>query len=107
MPERKIILGVDPGLGGALALLDGDGGLVVHDMPTHKLTRGRKAKRELDRYELARIRKRARADYEAYCAMIDRKPRRIRSLEYSMLSIHRPVNRSRTQAPNTGSATNR
>ena len=36
MPERKIILGVDPGLGGALALLDGDGGLVVHDMPTHK-----------------------------------------------------------------------
>ena len=30
---------------------------------------------------MAHVKKRARADYEEYCAMIDRKPRRIRSLE--------------------------
>ena len=50
---RDLILGVDPGLDGALALIDlHNGDLVdVFDMPVLQL----KAKRELDEYGLARI----------------------------------------------------
>ena len=44
------ILGIDPGLSGALAFL-GPSGLVIHDMPV--LTVGKK--REIDEIELARI----------------------------------------------------
>jgi crossover junction endodeoxyribonuclease RuvC len=46
-----ILLAVDPGLGGALALLDagGDPGAVTTvDMPTHLLARGGRTKREID-----------------------------------------------------------
>lgn len=51
-----IFLGIDPGLGGALAFYDPDAKtLAVHDMPTLALTRGGKAKREIDVYELARL----------------------------------------------------
>jgi crossover junction endodeoxyribonuclease RuvC len=53
--HTPVILGVDPGLGGALAFLDADGSLQVFDMPVHRLKRGAKVKREIDRYELARI----------------------------------------------------
>ena len=53
--EQPKILGVDPGLGGALAFLDAGGVLEIFDMPVHRLKRGGKAKREIDRYELARI----------------------------------------------------
>ena len=53
--EQPKILGVDPGLGGALAFLDASGALEIFDMPVHRLKRGGKAKREIDRYELARI----------------------------------------------------
>ena len=46
------ILGIDLGLGGALAFYDDDTGeLVIHDMPV--LTKG--TKREIDEIELARI----------------------------------------------------
>jgi len=48
-------LGINPGLGGALAFLDADSALEIFDMPVHRLKRGGKAKREIDRYELARI----------------------------------------------------
>ena len=44
------ILGIDPGLSGALAFL-GPNGLTIHDMPT--LTAGKR--REIDEIELARI----------------------------------------------------
>jgi crossover junction endodeoxyribonuclease RuvC len=44
------ILGIDPGLSGALALLDIDGSLEVVDMPTLQLK-----KRVIDEYALARI----------------------------------------------------
>lgn len=44
------ILGIDPGLSGALALLDVDGSLEVVDMPTLQLK-----KRVIDEYALARI----------------------------------------------------
>ena len=50
-----VVLGVDPGLNGAIAFLDDAGALEVFDMPVHRLKRGGKAKREIDRYELARI----------------------------------------------------
>jgi crossover junction endodeoxyribonuclease RuvC len=45
------ILGIDPGLSGALALLRPDGALAVHDMPT--LQAGKR--REIDEIELARL----------------------------------------------------
>jgi crossover junction endodeoxyribonuclease RuvC len=51
----KLYLGIDPGLSGALALLDDSGGLRVQDMPTLSLARGGKTKREIDVYALARI----------------------------------------------------
>jgi crossover junction endodeoxyribonuclease RuvC len=47
---NETILGIDPGLSGALAFLRSDG-LVIHDMPT--LTAGKK--REIDEIELARL----------------------------------------------------
>ena len=54
-PDASAILGIDPGLNGALAFLRSDGGLEIFDMPVHRLQRGGNAKREIDRYELARI----------------------------------------------------
>ena len=54
-PDTSVILGIDPGIDGALAFLRSDGGLEICDMPVHRLKRGGKAKREIDRYELARI----------------------------------------------------
>lgn len=55
----RIVVGVDPGFGGALAFLDVDDDAVVHvdviDMPTLKLARGRKVRRELDLSTLARL----------------------------------------------------
>lgn len=50
----KYILGIDPGLGGALALLCGDS-IEVFDMPTHKITVNGKEKRLIDLYTLARF----------------------------------------------------
>jgi crossover junction endodeoxyribonuclease RuvC len=42
------ILGIDPGLGGALALLTSLGDFTVTDMPVLEIERGGKSKRELD-----------------------------------------------------------
>lgn len=51
-----IILGCDPGLSDALAILNTDtGALVVEDIPTFALARGGKAKRDVNRAELARM----------------------------------------------------
>ena len=47
MTKMKFILGIDPGLSGALAFLV-DAEVDVLDMPTLRLARGRKARRELD-----------------------------------------------------------
>jgi crossover junction endodeoxyribonuclease RuvC len=46
------VLGIDPGLSGALALYTGED-LIVGDVPTHELKRGGKAKREVDLHALA------------------------------------------------------
>jgi crossover junction endodeoxyribonuclease RuvC len=53
-----IILGIDPGLYGAFALLNGNGdhpqGLEIFDMPVHEITVNGKKKKRADIYELAR-----------------------------------------------------
>lgn len=50
------IIGIDPGLSGAIACYDlEDERLVVRDIPTHELVRNGKKKREVDLYALARI----------------------------------------------------
>lgn len=49
--SASAILGIDPGLSGALALYDADGSLEVMDIPTLQL----RTKRVLDEYALARI----------------------------------------------------
>lgn len=46
------ILGIDPGLSGAIALYT-QADLVVGDIPTHELKRGGKTKREVDLHKLA------------------------------------------------------
>jgi len=53
--ENQKILGIDPGPGGARAFLHADGALEIFDMPVHRLQRGGKVKREIDRYEPARL----------------------------------------------------
>ena len=54
--QPMLIIGLDPGLSGAVAFLnDQDNDLKVFDTPTLTLSRGGKAKREPDMVELARI----------------------------------------------------
>lgn len=48
------VLGIDPGLKGALAFYDGTH-LEVFDMPVHEITVNNKKKNRMDLYELARI----------------------------------------------------
>jgi crossover junction endodeoxyribonuclease RuvC len=51
-----IVLGVDPGVHGALALLDTDAGtLVIEDMPTLQITRGGKNRATIAPYGLANL----------------------------------------------------
>jgi crossover junction endodeoxyribonuclease RuvC len=49
----KLIVGLDPGLSGGIALLGLDGALKVLDMPTVEIDRGGKARREIDTAALA------------------------------------------------------
>lgn len=48
-----IVVGIDPGLPGAICLLDTEGTIGINDMPTHALMRGGKNKREIDAHRLA------------------------------------------------------
>jgi len=48
-----IIVGIDPGLSGAICLLDTEGTFCINDMPVHALVRGGKNKREIDPHRLA------------------------------------------------------
>ena len=50
-----IVCGIDPGLSGAICLLDTEGTFCINDMPVHALTRGGKNKRELDARRLATL----------------------------------------------------
>ncbi len=51
----KYILGIDPGLKGAIALYAPERQIVIHDMPTHEITINNKKKNRIDIYELARL----------------------------------------------------
>lgn len=58
-----IIIGIDPGLSGAVAILDTRANyFTVHDMPVFELKRNGKAKREVNGPELARLVSEAGAD---------------------------------------------
>jgi len=50
-----IVMSIDPGLSGALAVFIDDVLIDVVDMPTHELTRNGKAKRQIAAADLARI----------------------------------------------------
>jgi crossover junction endodeoxyribonuclease RuvC len=62
MPEHRI-LGIDPGLGGALALLTSGGELTVRDMPCFEIERGGKNKRQADTRALVDLIRRLRPTY--------------------------------------------
>ena len=51
----SIYIGIDPGLSGAIAVLQGDLALEVFDMPTFSVKRGKGVKKELDLGRLADI----------------------------------------------------
>lgn len=53
--HRSYIIGIDPGLSGAVTILSPDGRLEVHDMPVAEVQRHGKAKREVDCAALASI----------------------------------------------------
>lgn len=71
-----IILGIDPGLSGALAFIDGDdpmGSLNVIDMPTSEVLRNGKKKREISISELDNCLRRAAPDV-AYLELVGAMP---------------------------------
>jgi crossover junction endodeoxyribonuclease RuvC len=57
-----IVLGIDPGLSGAVAIM-AQIGMEIHDMPTLALTRGGKNKREIDAALLADLIERGKPDH--------------------------------------------
>lgn len=48
------IIGIDPGLTGALALMTGDA-LYITDLPIHEIRKGKQTKREIDTHRLVAI----------------------------------------------------
>jgi crossover junction endodeoxyribonuclease RuvC len=66
-------LGIDIGLNGALAVVDGDRLIDVHDMPTFSMERNGKNKRMVNAAELARLIKQA-APASAYLERLNAMP---------------------------------
>jgi crossover junction endodeoxyribonuclease RuvC len=56
------VIGIDPGLSGAIAIINGTDSLTVFDMPTITVERNGKAKRQVSASELALILKTAKSD---------------------------------------------
>jgi crossover junction endodeoxyribonuclease RuvC len=56
------VIGIDPGLSGAIAIINGIDSLTVFDMPTMTVERNGKAKRQVSASELALILKTAKSD---------------------------------------------
>jgi len=56
------VIGIDPGLSGAIAIINGTDSLTVFDMPTVTVERNGKAKRQVSATELAQILKTAKSD---------------------------------------------
>lgn len=67
-----MILGVDPGLGGALAFYDGNE-LLIYDMPTFNIERNGKKKRQIDILRLQGIFKLYKVDH-AYLENVNAMP---------------------------------
>lgn len=56
LATHSLVIGVDPGASGAVALFrPATGGLTIHDMPTLHVERGGRAKREVSASHLAQI----------------------------------------------------
>jgi crossover junction endodeoxyribonuclease RuvC len=56
------VIGIDPGLSGAIAVINGTDNLTIFDMPTITVERNGKAKRQVSASELALILKTAKSD---------------------------------------------
>ena len=56
------VIGIDPGLSGAIAVINGTDSLMIFDMPTMTVERNGKAKRQVSATELAQILKTAKSD---------------------------------------------
>jgi crossover junction endodeoxyribonuclease RuvC len=56
------VIGIDPGLSGAIAVINGTDSLMIIDMPTMTVTRNGKDKRQVSATELAQILKAAKSD---------------------------------------------
>ena len=56
------VIGIDPGLSGAIAIINGTDNLTIFDMPTITVERNGKAKRQVSASELALILKTAKSD---------------------------------------------
>lgn len=48
----SVVVGIDPGLSGAIAALGADGALVVRDMPVHEIAVNGSRRRQVDLHEL-------------------------------------------------------
>jgi crossover junction endodeoxyribonuclease RuvC len=53
--DRRLVVGIDPGLSGAVAFPAPGSEVTVFDLPTHQLVRGGRSKREIDLAGLARL----------------------------------------------------
>jgi crossover junction endodeoxyribonuclease RuvC len=56
------VIGIDPGLSGAIAVINGTDSLIVIDMPTMTVERNGKAKRQVSATELAQLLGDAKSD---------------------------------------------
>ena len=56
------VIGIDPGLSGAIAVINGNDDLIIFDMPTMTVERNGKAKRQVSASVLAQILKTAKSD---------------------------------------------
>src|SRR5882724_5235744 len=55
MPVSSLVLGIDPGLSGAISWIEEDGEALVYDIPVIALARGGKRKRDYDIGGIVRI----------------------------------------------------
>jgi crossover junction endodeoxyribonuclease RuvC len=74
--QRKIrvIIGIDPGLSGAVAALGTDGRLNVHDMPAIRIDRNGKARRDVDAAALVDLIRTMGADAVAWVERVGAMP---------------------------------
>lgn len=69
----KTILGIDPGMSGALAIYDGTE-LIIHDMPTFEITKGKNKRKRIDVSALKRIVETCDFDTHAFIEQVSAQP---------------------------------